>query len=417
MTPFFTLPYTAHGFFSTWTVLISIGFVFCAVYAAYQLRVWSSVLSAVLFLLAYMTFSTLKMASEHMLVLDSNIVNNLLSLPHVFHAAFLILLSLACVVQCRAVYRYDKTHITPKSVKQAADDLTTGLLYYHDNGQIRMINHKMNDLSFVLFGHALLNGKTFEDELGGEKIITAKDGKKYRFTKRDFFFKGISLHEITAEDVTELYLKIDALRAENEQLCEHNRHMRDYGEKIDEMITREEKLNAKVYIHDEMNRLLLSIDNAIRRNDNKEKAALLNELQKNILILCMEADSETDNEYLADLYELSARIGITVHMKNQPKLSNEQMRIFVLAAEESMVNAVKHANAKQFYIESSATENFFSASFSNDGTVPTQPVHEVGGLHDLRHRIEAVGGQMSVSYQPQFTLKIILPKEEDAYVI
>ena len=47
--------------------------------------------------------------------------------------------------------------------------------------------------------------------------------------------------------------------------------------------------------------------------------------------------------------------------------------------------------------------------FTNNGRPPAAPVKETGGLANLRRRIEAIGGTMTINSAPQFEMILHLP--------
>ena len=77
---------------------------------------------------------------------------------------------------------------------------------------------------------------------------------------------------------------------------------------------------------------------------------------------------------------------------------------------ETLTNAVRHAGAKQLWIDMEQTETAHIIRYTNDGDVPTGPVTEGGGLSTARRKIESAGGQMRIGAEPRFMLTIIFEK-------
>lgn len=57
--------------------------------------------------------------------------------------------------------KWKNENLSPFSIKESLDTLPSGIAFYDDNGLVSLINIEMNELSLLITGKALLNGKTF----------------------------------------------------------------------------------------------------------------------------------------------------------------------------------------------------------------------------------------------------------------
>ena len=90
--------------------------------------------------------------------------------------------------------------------------------------------------------------------------------------------------------------------------------------------------------------------------------------------------------------------------------------LFTSAATETLTNAVRHAQASTLFVEFSELEEYYCATYSNDGNAPSTEIREGGGLGSLRKKIERFEGEMEIKSSPQFVLTVKLPKEVNRYV-
>lgn len=336
------------------------------------------------------------------------------NIPMAVFVIVLAFLTLAFIIQFYLILRYSHVHITPSAVKEAFDLNPTGICYYRSDGQTILVNHRMNALAFAVTGRGLLNGAELFDAVRDRHIAELPDGSVVRFSHREFVFGGELCHELIADDITELYRKSENLRIENERLKTMNHQMEVYGEHIDETVRQREILNTKTKIHDEMNRLLLSTDKAIRNGTEEEKQQILKTWQENVLLLCIEADSETRHNVISDLDALARIIGVTV-VYERPVMTDdrETLHLFYLAAEEAMINAAKHGGAKHLYVNTEENEQCLKLYFTDDGRGTDGLPIEGGGLSALRHRLEEAGGSIRIGNNASFTLIIEIPKGEN----
>lgn len=331
-------------------------------------------------------------------------------LPWILFLIVLLGLTIACLCQLQMCITYAHTHITPDSVKEAFDQNPTGICYYRSNGQPILTNHKMNEIAFAITGKALLNALEFYEMIQAQSIWKQSDGSVLRFSRKEFLLDGECCYELLADDITELYAKSEALRDNNQLLKSQNEHLIAYGKTIDETMRRQEILNTKKNIHDEMNRLLISTENAIKTGSEDEKIELRKTWQKNILLLCMEATNDKNN-VLADLDALAKTIGMTIIYDQEPITEEPQtLKLLSLAVEEAMTNAAKHGGAKLLYVHLIENDQALTAVFTNDGKGPEGQVLEGGGLSGLRQQIEKAGGEMKITAKENFTLMITIPK-------
>ena len=90
------------------------------------------------------------------------------------------------------------------------------------------------------------------------RLCNAEEGRRWRFVRRELLLDGERLHELTASDVTAEYAKTEALQRDKEALSRLKAELNEYNLGIDDTVRKQEILRAKVNIHDEMNRLMLS---------------------------------------------------------------------------------------------------------------------------------------------------------------
>lgn len=331
--------------------------------------------------------------------------------PFGLYPLLLALLSLLCVFRLKSCLGYARAHITPMAVKEAVDQNPAGICCYRKNGQVILANHRMQELAFAITGRWLLNGCEFYEALGHRHLIELPDKSVIRFSHRLFLLASEPCYELLAEDITELYRRSEALQKETQRLAAQNRIMKEYSKTIDETVRRQEVLNTKIRIHDEMNRLLLATEKSIRSGNPAEQESVQKTWQKNILLLCMEGDSQVKNNALADLDALAAVIGIRLVYDRVPQTKNaEALLLFSQAAEEAMTNAVKHAGASSLHINVLEEADRLTVTFTNDGSGPVGPVMEGGGLTALRRRLEKAGGTMGIDSSAGFALTLTIPK-------
>jgi len=301
--------------------------------------------------------------------------------------------------------RYKKNYITPNSIKLYLDKIPCGVCCWRDNGRVLFSNICMNELCRVLTHGPLLNGNQFFEAVA-EGILTV-EGKMWRFSCREITIGEERLHEMIASDITNEYAKTQALERDKAELSRLNKELREYTLGIDETVRKQEILQAKVNIHDEMNRLMLST--MVAESEDAETLDKIFSLwEQNALLLCMEGEDVADKKETTRLVELAEALKIRLSWEEDflNELAEEQRSLFFSAAQEAVANAAKHAQAKKMELRYEKTEKEKRCIFSNDGVMPDDHVSFTGGLANLSRLAERQGATVSVAVGKDFTLTL-----------
>lgn len=402
LTPF------ARSLFALWALLLGLADIVSAVLALVNKRYRFTAASLVLFTPVYFLWQVIfdfSLFGKNEAASGST--SALCEMPLPFWLLALVLLTVPGVLLLIYNVRYDKNFITPGSIKLFLDGLPCGICCWRENGRVLFSNVSMNILCAALTGNPLLNGNRFREAVKGD-ILTV-DGQVWRFSCRDIVLDGEKLIEMVASDITAEYAKTEALEKDKADLALLNRKLKEYYLSMDDAVRRQEILQAKVNIHDEMNRLMLSTM-AAGTADTAELDRIFTLWEQNALILCMEADGEGGDS----LEELAAALKLELCRQDDipEALSEKQRGLFFSAAKEAMVNAVKHAGAKTLAIGFEETEDRIFCRFTNDGAVPVNAVHFSGGLKNLALIAKKQGATVSAESDKSFTLTLCFPKNQ-----
>ena len=402
LTPF------ARSLFALWALLLGLADIVSAVLALVNKRYRFTAASLVLFTPVYFLWQVIfdfSLFGKNEAASGST--SALCEMPLPFWLLAFVLLTVPGVLLLIYNVRYDKNFITPGSIKLFLDGLPCGICCWRENGRVLFSNVSMNILCAALTGNPLLNGNRFREAVKGD-ILTV-DGQVWRFSCRDIVLDGEKLIEMVASDITAEYAKTEALEKDKADLALLNRKLKEYYLSMDDAVRRQEILQAKVNIHDEMNRLMLSTM-AAGTADTAELDRIFTLWEQNALILCMEADGEGGDS----LEELAAALKLELCRQDDipEALSEKQRGLFFSAAKEAMVNAVKHAGAKTLAIGFEETEDRIFCRFTNDGAVPVNAVHFSGGLKNIALIAKKQGATVSAESDKSFTLTLCFPKNQ-----
>ena len=390
MTPFIELPILLQNTFCLWALLICFGGIADTMLLLRQKRFMLCALAALVFISAYFLLHVIREGTELRLKGQGvQLAIHLLNLPFLLFIFWLIVVSIVYIYFYVNIEKWKKTHITSASIKESIDLMPAGICYYMDNGMCVLVNHRMNDICFSLMGRFLQDGTSFYESVKDKEIYALSDGTAVSFRHRILNGRGMHLHELIADDITELYKKTEELRLNNEKAGELATKIKAYGEMIEDVVCSQET--------------------AVNDSDEKERCAVLKMWRTQAIMLCRKAGFGKSKNVVSDLNTLASAVGISIVWDGMPVTDSVQtLALFLSVTREAMANALKHADAKKLSISVRENDNNLSAIFTNDG---------VGGLRTVRERVEKIGGQMNIDISRGFALMITIPKEDNKDVL
>lgn len=145
------------------------------------------------------------------------------------------------------------------SVKEALDNLPSGVCFFDKNGFVTLCNHQMQRIVFEMTGKDLQSLLELEHDLSGNEVVLLKDGSAWRFSREKITTDdGTVYTQVTASDITELYLRSKDLEEDNRKLKEYAERMRRLSANIITLIREEEILNMKMRVHDDIGRSVIA---------------------------------------------------------------------------------------------------------------------------------------------------------------
>ena len=309
--------------------------------------------------------------------------------------------------------------VTPSSIKESLDRLETGLCFSRPNGLVLLTNHRMNQLSHALFGKALQNAELFwqalvcQEPVTGAVRITAGERPEFRLPDDTIWtFHREELDgviQIAAADTTRQHRLVDELRLKHSELEEMNARIRTYGDKVDEYVIARERLETRVNLHGFLGQALLMTRHYLQY-ETGDANRIIDIWQRNIDVLRLEAEPQQETDSLASLRNAAQAIGMQVHVSGHLPENAQHRKLIAAIGAETLTNAVRHAGAKQLWIDVEETDAAHIIRYTNDGSTPSGPIAEGGGLSTARRKIEAAGGRMLIDAAPRFALIIIFEK-------
>lgn len=306
------------------------------------------------------------------------------------------------------------------SVKEAFDNLPSGICFFDKNGILTLCNRKMYSLIIEFTGKDPQSLAELYELMDGSGAVAQKethvymsaDGTAWRFAAEQITaVDGSSYTQVTAFDVTELYRRTKELEQNNLALAEYGARLSRLSADILAVTREEEILKMKMRIHDDIGRSVIATRLFLR-----EKRPLgeldLSVWKDAVRLLKNEAEEPDETNALKSLESAGRGIGISLHTKGTLP-DGRTADVIASAIRECMTNAVRHAGAKELFVKLSNDAETATAEIKNSGAVPDGEIVPGGGLSSLRFRVESCGGKMEIETLPQFKLTVTVPLDRE----
>ncbi len=330
--------------------------------------------------------------------------------------------------------------LTPHSIRETIDHLPGGICFSTVEGKPVLVNHKMNDLVFQLTGHTIMNAKTTWEQLlrlrsanecvkleepwiKQEHIGEASDdcvffsfsgGSIWRFRKELLTDKEPNYIQLQATDISDLYWYSKRLYENNQKLEIQYERQQSLFANIVEINHEKEVLQAKMRIHDDLGRSIITTKQHLANLTLEENLHSLAEIWGNAIrsmedFTRMGSDAETSPEI--ELKKAADMIGCTIHFQGERPSGRKASLLFYSVVREALTNAVLHAKADRLNVIIRPTEHGYHVEISDNGSVAASSVTEGSGLRNLRNKLEQEGAALEIHCENGVVLIAKIPTE------
>ena len=309
------------------------------------------------------------------------------------------------------LWHKSRRQLSPISVKESCDHLPSALCFAWENGQPCLKNLKMDELSHLITGEALLNANDFWKTMELQPIVTLENGRTWSFERVQMEMNGKTVYQITGTDITEEARLQWELEKDNLRLKDMNRRLRQYGQDVQEATREKEILRAKTRVHDQIGHALLQTRQFLSDTQGDAESVCAAWRQNVRLLLGKYADEQHVDTF-DQLAHAACAISVTIARRGAfPAENTESAQLVETAAHECLTNLVRHAGGTRLEIIGEKTASGWCVRYLNDGSTPSGPIVEGSGLSALRTQTEVAGGKMNIEYAPRFELTLALPEE------
>ena len=191
-----------------------------------------------------------------------------------------------------------------------------------------------------------------------------------------------------------------------------NQRLRKLCQEIEEITREKEILETRIRVHDEIGRALLVFQTYLSRSVGERSRKDLLFWCRYIVVGIRSGTFSNPEINLERIIRDAKDLDIRVICEGELPGNIITRGILLRALKECISNTAKHAEGTELFLKIVNKNNKIYAEFTNDGIQPAGEIREKGGLKNLRILAETAGGEMKVSGNGSFMLRLEFPEGE-----
>lgn len=315
--------------------------------------------------------------------------------------------------------------ISPFSIKEAVDSLSSGLLFCEADGSIVLINRRMQALMDQVCGKVHTNGRSFQEhvwedrrkiaaasgETDARKGITIRlpDGEAWWFSEYQIHVGKQTYFQVSASDVSRQWQFIDELEAQNKRLLERSQKLRRFIDNLFEIRRHQEILRMRNKIHDVLGQHISLLVRRLEQETDVSGEELSTWIEELTAQLYTRTPPDSQAR-LRELKEVFQSIGVTLRQSGTLPADPPLAEVFVSVIREASTNAVRHGLATIVEIDMRETEDANVLTVTDNGALAPEGVSPGGGIRSMEYSAGSVGGELIIETQPRFSVTAHIPK-------
>lgn len=324
------------------------------------------------------------------------------------------------VLLIRRIRDVRKKELGKNSIKESLDNLPDGLCFSKPDGTPMLVNRAMQELSYEVFGKWLINDVACARAINQNRIeprvtilmrdplIVESRGNVWliRILKHD------AVRETLAYDITLEWQLLREIQKKNEEIQKVNERLKKYQREVTAYTRQKEILQAKIRIHDKIGQSLIYFRHYLEKEDKTEedRKNLIRLWTESLLILEENKEAPPLRSSWDRLLSTAKTLGVAIRVDGNLPQDEKDLEVLVGIVHEALNNAIRHGEAKNVRITLWEDEDREYCTIANDGKPATEPIHEKGGLKNIRQKLALYNGDMKISTKPEFTLTLSMPK-------
>ncbi|MCH4157311.1 MAG: hypothetical protein LKF34_01770 [Acidaminococcaceae bacterium] len=337
------------------------------------------------------------------------------------------LLAAMVLLAARSIYGIPRARerlrheVSNDSIHEALNTLPTGIMFADGNGSIILTNTRMLALMQRYSGKQFRNANTLWQQLEkirfpllqkrwvGEKMLfRVQNGPSYLAARQKIKAGMDTYQQLTITDVTDEDRSALKLEAQLETLRAGSKQLRATLDNLEALQKQQTLAEVTSQIHDLLGQRITILQQLLNNQDAHNYEDMI-PLMQNVMQDLRNDVREDAHVTLENIVATYAAIGVTITLAGELPAEREMAQAFVSIIREAATNSVRHSHADLIQIVMTRQKGRQYLQTTDNGIAPAGEVHFSTGLNGIQHRIERLGGTLTVQAKPRFTLLIEVP--------
>ena len=239
--------------------------------------------------------------------------------------------------------------------------------------------------------------------------IKLADGAVWQFAQGAIAINGKHYMELYALDITSHWNLTAQFAMKKTALNAHKLHLLEMLGNIEESRYQKELQEQKTRVHDVLGQRIAMLQRALREEHMPAVDLLISDIDR-LMQELRSAETAPPEHVFANLDAIFREIGVDLCLEGSLPKRIDIACCMNAVIRESVTNAVRHGFASKVKARCEKTAEGWNLTITNDGRKPERLI-EGGGIAGMRKRVEALGGTLCISIEPQFTVAAFFREE------
>lgn len=296
-----------------------------------------------------------------------------------------------------------KNSITNKSIKEAIDLSSSGILVLKNKNKIKIQNLVMQEIlnNLNIHNNYIENLKSIgKITSAGEYVILSNENAwLFVINEKDL--------EIIAINISEEYKLNHIVERQNKEIEENNKKIIWTIENMEYIEKEKESQELKNKFHDLLGQSFSMLQQYLNQKDleNKKVEDIKSMIKETFNNIEDKEEPEVNLEYLIEAHK---NTGTEVKIVGTLPKDRKIAKVFFEIIREAVTNAIRHAESKHITVEIENEIDRIEMIITNDGKLPKEMIIEHQGIKGMRRKIESLKGRLFITTNPEFKITVII---------
>ena len=235
----------------------------------------------------------------------------------------------------------------------------------------------------------------------------------YMIKQTEMYIKKNPYFLITSTNVTEQMNAMQELLSLKARLVQKGNELNFQLNNLETSCKEGALLQIRTRVHDLLGQKLSVLLRKLQNKDDNIDADAIEKFCNSIMKDILSDEKNVSDKSLILLQEVMSSIGVELAIIGEMPYDNDIAALFVETIRECSTNAVRHSLATKVRAEIKSKDGINSLKITDNGTNTCTTIQLGTGLSGLKNKAEMLGGTLSVTPYPHFSVELTVKEGEN----